>query len=115
MSWPSYTLRRQYLQLMHNTDTDIYNSRAKELCVPVNNLITLRQHSLGYNIHKQTLMTITLIITHGITPNMAACITIMNLYSTLHWVIKIITILRLNIYMWPTKKGTLTHLQLLSL
>ena len=33
---------------------------------------------------------------------------------TVHWVIFFFTALRLNIYMWPTKKGTLTHLQLLS-
>ena len=42
MSWLTYTL--QYLQLKHNSDTDIY-SQTKELCVlvPVNNLITLIQ------------------------------------------------------------------------
>ena len=96
MSWLTYTSRRPYLQLKYNTNTDIY-SRTKELCAPVNNLITLRQQSLGFNIHKQTVMTVTLITTHGNTPYMEACITMLNLYCTLycilHWVIKTFTIL----------------------
>ena len=45
MSWLTYTLRRPYLQLKHNTNTVSY-SRTKELCAPMNNLFTLRQQSL---------------------------------------------------------------------
>ena len=42
ISWLTCTLQRQYLQLKHNTDTDIYN-RTIELYAPLNNLISLRQ------------------------------------------------------------------------
>ena len=80
----------------------------------MNNLITLRQQSLGFNIHKQTVMTVTIITTHGNTPYMEACITMLNLYCTLycilHWVIKTFTILRPNIYMCPTKKRDINSL-----
>ena len=72
MSWLTCTLQRQYLQLKLNTDTDIY-SRAIELYAPLNNLIPLRQQWIGYNIYKQTLMTITRIITYYvlITPKIS--------------------------------------------
>ena len=63
ISWLTCTLQRQYLQLKHNTDTDIY-SRTIELYAPLNNLISLRQQWIGYNIYKETVMTVTRIITY---------------------------------------------------
>ena len=42
-------LQRQYLQLKHNTVTDI-DSRTIEQYAPLNNLISLRQQWIGYNI-----------------------------------------------------------------
>ena len=49
ISWLTCTLQRQYLQLKHSTDTDIY-SRTIELYAPLKNLISLRQQWIGYNI-----------------------------------------------------------------
>ena len=61
--WLTCTLQKQYLQLKYNTDTDI-DSRTIELYAPLNNLISLRQQWIGCNIYKQTVMTVTRIITY---------------------------------------------------
>ena len=92
ISWLTGTLQRQYLQLKHNTVTDI-DSRTIELYAPLNNLISLRQQWIGYNIYKQTVMTVTRIITYYVsTSKMGAYMFLImnlycNVYCTVHWVI----------------------------
>ena len=109
ISWLTCTLQRQYLQLKRNTDTDIY-SRTIELYAPLNNPISLRQQWICYNIYIETVMTVTRIITYYvITSKMGAYMFLImnlhcNVYCTVHWVTIVFTVLRLNIYMWPTNK-----------
>ena len=92
ISWLTCTLQRQYLQLKHNTVTDI-DSQTIELYASLNNLILLRQQWIGYNIYKQTVMTVTRIITYYVITSKtgAYMFLIMNLYCnvycTVHWVI----------------------------
>ena len=72
-------------------------SRTIELYAPLNNLISLRQQWICYNIYKQTVMTVTRIITYYvITSKMGAylflimnlcCNVYCNVYCTVHWVI----------------------------
>ena len=117
ISWLTCTLQRQYLQLKHNTDTDIY-SRTIELYAPLNNLISLRQQWVGYNIYKETVMTVTRIITYYVITSKMGAYNVFNnhefiLQRVLHRTLGnhfFFTVLRLNIYMWPTKKRDINPL-----
>ena len=66
ISWLTCTLQRQYLQLKHNTVTDI-DSRTIELYAPLNNLISLTPQNLSIEICVQKIVSIHIYVKIALT------------------------------------------------